>query len=110
MRKLVSHHSGGLTLNNNKMNGHIRRGSQAVGGSPTIGDASISGRLAAAASRQVSSSTVAIGVIGIREMLTSLGLLCLLSLFMALLGLIFLLKMTPPPDAIHFQVRFYPSQ
>ena len=40
-------------------------------------------------------------------MLTSLGLLCLLSLMMALLGLIFLLKMSPPPDAIHFidQVR-----
>lgn len=37
--------------------------------------------------------------IGVREMLTSLGLLCLLSLLMALLGLIFLFKMSPqPPD------------
>ncbi|KAK4029300.1 hypothetical protein OUZ56_022305 [Daphnia magna] len=71
---------------------HIRRGSPL----PT----SVT-RLAAAA-RQVSAS-----VIGVREMLTSLGLLCLLSLMMALLGLIFLLKMSPPPDAIHFidQVR-----
>ena len=46
----------------------------------------------AAATRQVTSS-----VIGVREMLTSLGLLCLLSLMMAMLGLIFLLKMSPPP-------------
>lgn len=54
------------------------------------------------ATRQASAS-----VIGVREMLTSLGLLCLLSLMMALLGLVFLMKMTPPPDAIHFigQVR-----
>lgn len=68
-----------------------------------MGAASISGRLAAA-TRQVSSSTA---VIGVREMLTSLGLLCLLSIFMALLGLVFLLKMTPPPDAIHFQVESF---
>lgn len=56
----------------------------------------------AAATRQASAS-----VIGVREMLTSLGLLCLLSLLMALLGLVFLMKMSPPPDAIHFigQVR-----
>nr|CAH0100735.1 unnamed protein product [Daphnia galeata] len=71
---------------------HIRRGSPL----PT------SVTRLAAATRQVSAS-----VIGVREMLTSLGLLCLLSLMMALLGLIFLLKMSPPPDAIHFidQVR-----
>ena len=71
---------------------HIRRGSPL----PT------SVTKLAAATRQVSAS-----VIGVREMLTSLGLLCLLSLMMALLGLVFLLKMSPPPDAIHFvdQVR-----
>lgn len=49
----------------------------------------------AAATRQVSAN-----VIGVREMLISLGLLCLLSLLMALLALVFLLKMSPPPDII----------
>lgn len=67
---------------------HIRRGSPLP---PSVA------RLAAA-TRHVSAS-----IIGVREMLTSLGLLCLLSLLMALLGLVFLLKMNPPPDAIQFQ-------
>lgn len=90
-RTIVS--SGGLNKGVTANGGmHIRRGSPL----PT------SVTRLAAATRQVSAS-----VIGVREMLTSLGLLCLLSLMMALLGLIFLLKMSPPPDAIHFidQVR-----
>lgn len=90
----VAGHSGGLNKSGVTANGgmHIRRGSPL----PT------SVTRLAAATRQVSAS-----VIGVREMLTSLGLLCLLSLMMALLGLVFLLKMSPPPDAIHFvdQVR-----
>lgn len=88
------HSGGGLNKSGVTVNGgmHIRRGSPL----PT------SVTKLAAATRQVSAS-----VIGVREMLTSLGLLCLLSLMMALLGLVFLLKMSPPPDAIHFvdQVR-----
>lgn len=44
--------------------------------------------------------------VGVREMLISLGLLCLLSLLMGLLALVFLLKMSPPPDPYNFdQVR-----
>ena len=71
---------------------HIRRGSPIP---PSVA------RLTTA-TRHISAS-----VIGVREMLSSLGLLCLLSLLMTLLGLIFLLKMSPPPDAIHFvgQIR-----
>lgn len=71
---------------------HIRRGSPIP---PFIGRMTT-------ATRHISAS-----VIGVREMLSSLGLLCMLSLMMTLLGLIFLLKMSPPPDAIHFldQVR-----
>lgn len=86
--------SGGLNKSGAMAPGpvHIRRGSPL----PT------SVTRLAAATRHVSAS-----VIGVREMLTSLGLLCLLSLMMALLGLVFLMKMNPPPDAIHFvgQVR-----
>ena len=61
---------------------------------------------AAAAKLAAATRQVTVSVIGVREMLSSLGLLCLLSLMMGLLALIFLLKMNPPPDAIHVdQVR-----
>ena len=66
---------------------NIRRGSG--GGLPV--PASVT--KLAAATRHVSTS-----IIGVREMLISLGLLCVLSLMMGLLALIFLLKMSPPPD------------
>lgn len=72
----------------------IRRGTNIL---PTVSRATATTRL-----------PTAVSVIGVREMLTSLGLLCLVSLMMALLALLFLLKMNPPPDVIHFdQVRIY---
>lgn len=49
--------------------------------------------------------------VGVREMLISLGLLCLLSLLMGLLALVFLLKMSPPPDPYNFdQVRIVSAE
>ena len=57
----------------------------------------------------VTRPTATDSVIGVREMLTSLGLLCLVSLMMALMALLFLLKMNPPSDVVRFdQVRFHP--
>jgi len=54
----------------------------------------------------VTRPTATDSVIGVREMLTSLGLLCLVSLMMALMALLFLLKMNPPSDVVRFdQVR-----
>ena len=83
---------------------HIRRGSSSGGGLPVPVPVSVTTKPATAA-RQVSTPS---SVIGVREMLISLGLLCILSLLMGLLALVFLLKMSPPPDPFDFdQVHPY---
>lgn len=90
-----SYHSGRLTSQPTSPLGSIHHTPKAVNGGlhiPRAPDTPDQHSRVAAPSATPSASCESVGV---REMLTSLGLLCLISLLLALLSLIFLLKISP---------------